>query len=377
MIAERTRDKMSAARRKGKWVGGIPVLGYDVDPRGGKLMVNETEAEQVRAIFNLYREYRSLIPVVRELNQRGWTTKSWATREGREHRGQSFTKNALYRLLTNVIYVGQVNHKGTLYPGEHVAIVDEGLWRRVNEQLRDNGVDGGREVRNRYGALLRGLLQCDACGTAMLHTYTVKRSRRYRYYVCLTAQQKGWEACPTKSVAAQTIEDAVVSRIRALGADPRIVMETARKIRELSAAKSHDLTVEMKVVERQLGRLQRELVKVAGTPGNGLRTDRLADLQEQIQTADRRAGELRAELDGLAAEAIDDHDLETALRAFDPVWKTLNTAEQTKLIQSVIERVGYDGRTGKVAVTFRAVGFKTMCGGMQVEDCGGMLTEEQ
>jgi site-specific DNA recombinase len=117
MIAERTRDKMSAARRRGKWVGGIPVLGYDVDPRGGKLAVNETEAEQVRAIFNLYREYRSLIPVVRELNQRGWTTKSWATKEGREHRGQSFTKNALYRLLTNVIYVGQVNHKGYLFTG--------------------------------------------------------------------------------------------------------------------------------------------------------------------------------------------------------------------------------------------------------------------
>src|SRR6058998_2420822 len=73
MIAERTRDKMSAARRKGKWVGGIPMLGYDVDPKGGRLVVNPDEAKQVRGIFNLYLEHRALIPAVRELNRRGWT----------------------------------------------------------------------------------------------------------------------------------------------------------------------------------------------------------------------------------------------------------------------------------------------------------------
>ena len=173
MIAERTRDKMSAARRKGKWVGGIPVLGYDVDPRGGRLVVNPDEAGQVQAIFKVYAESRSLIPAVRELNRRGWTTKKWTTKDGREHTGQQFTKNGLYRLLTNVIYTGQVNHKGTIYPGEHAPIVDAATWERVQERLRGNGVDGGREVRNRYGALLRGLLHCDACQTAMVHTYTV------------------------------------------------------------------------------------------------------------------------------------------------------------------------------------------------------------
>ena len=45
------------------------------------------------------------------------------------------------------------------------------------------------------------------------------------------------------------------------------------------------------------------------------------------------------------------------------MWKSLNTNEQTQIIRTVIERVGYDGRTGKVAVTFRTAGFKAMCGG--------------
>src|SRR6476646_6125761 len=61
IIGERTRDKMSAARRKGKWVGGMPLLGYDVDPGGGRLVVNEKEARGVREIFGLYQTHRSLL----------------------------------------------------------------------------------------------------------------------------------------------------------------------------------------------------------------------------------------------------------------------------------------------------------------------------
>jgi site-specific DNA recombinase len=362
MIAERTRDKMSAARRKGKWVGGIPVLGYDVDPRGGRLVINADEAKQVRAIFNLYLEHRSLIPAVRELNRRGSTTKQWTTRDGREHKGQPFTKNALYRLLTNVIYTGQVNHKGTIYPGEHPLIVDMAVWQKVDEQLRGNGVNGGREVRNKYGAVLRGLLHCDACGTAMVHTYTVKNSRRYRYYVCLTAQQRGWDACPTKSVAAQEIEDAIVGRIRHLGSDPRIAAETTRKLREQSESRTEEVEADLKAVNKDLGRSQRELAKVVAAPGgNGMRTDRLADMQEQIRSAEIRAAELQTELADLAAKAIDEQELQKAVTAFDPIWSALNTGEQSRLIRSVIDRVGYDGRTGKIAVTFRTGGFKAIC----------------
>jgi site-specific DNA recombinase len=361
MIAERTRDKMSAARRKGKWVGGIPVLGYDVDPRGGRLVVNPDEAAQVQAIFKLYVESRSLIPTVRELNRRGWTTKRWTTKDGREHTGQEFTKNGLYRLLSNVIYTGNVNHKGTVYPGEHAPIVDAALWDQVQERLRGNGVDGGRGVRNRYGALLRGLLHCDACDAGMVHTYTVKGTRRYRYYVCQTAQSKGWDACPIKSVGAQSIEDSVVARMRALGSDPRIILETARKVRERIETSSGELAVELKVAGKDLTRLQAELVKLVATAGNGTRTDRMADLQDQIRAAERRAGEVRAELDGLAAETLDEDDLRRALQSFDPVWQALNTAERTKLIRAVIDRIGYDGRTGSIAVTFRAAGFKALC----------------
>jgi site-specific DNA recombinase len=87
IISERTRDKIAAARRKGKWSGGMPVLGYDVQNPGSKLVVNESEAAQVRAIFQLYLAHEALLPVVQELGRRGWTNKIWTTRKGQQRGG--------------------------------------------------------------------------------------------------------------------------------------------------------------------------------------------------------------------------------------------------------------------------------------------------
>ena len=135
MIADRTRDKMAAARRKGKFVGGVPVLGYDVAVTGGKLVVNPDEASRVQAIFALYLRHRSLDVVLAEVQARQWTTKRWRTREGKEHLGRSFTKRTLLRLLRNVLYVGQVSHQGQVYPGEQAAVVEKSVWTRVRELL--------------------------------------------------------------------------------------------------------------------------------------------------------------------------------------------------------------------------------------------------
>jgi site-specific DNA recombinase len=365
IIAERTRDKISAARRKGKWTGGSPVLGYDVDPRGGRLVVNEDEAARVRAIFDLYLEHHSIMAVVREVNGCGWTTKRWTTKDGREHVGRPLGKGDIHKILTNVIYTGQVNHKGAIYPGEHPAIIDTSAFQKANERLAHNGITGGKEVRNKYGALLRGLLYCDACGTAMHHTYTAKGSRRYRYYVCATAQQRGWNACPSKSLSAQQIEDSVIALVRELARDPQVIAETLRHAQKQSASGAIELRSELRAGERELRELNADLVKVAATTGNGMRLDRMADLQDRVGVLERRMSEVRSELAGLEAEAVTGEEIADALKAFDPIWTSLNTNEQTRIVRMLVERVGYDGRTGKVAVTFRSAGFRALCGGQK------------
>jgi DNA invertase Pin-like site-specific DNA recombinase len=155
MIAERTKDKMGAARRRGKWIGGNLVLGYDVTPQGGSLVINPSAARRVREISALYLEYRSLISVVQELERRGWRTKAWTTKTGRNAGGKNFTKNRLYNLLTNIIYTGRVEFGGQVYEGEHERIVDDETWTNVQENLNRNGRRGGGNYRNKYGALLK------------------------------------------------------------------------------------------------------------------------------------------------------------------------------------------------------------------------------
>ena len=162
IIGERIRDKIAAQRRKGKWAGGVPVLGYDVDRSNcsPKLVLNAEEATRVRQTFGLYLKLGSLLPVVNELVQRGWFNKAWKTKKNRPKGGQPFDKCSLHNLLTNPIYIGKIKHKTDLYDGEHEAIISPDVFRQVQERLHYNGRTGGVSVRNRYGALLRGLLFC-------------------------------------------------------------------------------------------------------------------------------------------------------------------------------------------------------------------------
>jgi site-specific DNA recombinase len=211
IIAERTRDKIAAARRKGKWVGGMPLLGYAVDPSTFKLVVNQAEAAQVRAIFLLYRDKQALQSVLDELQRRGWRTHRWQTRKGHWRGGQEFTKTSLRRLLRNPTYLGMVRYKQELHPGEHTAIVDAELWHAVQPLLQEKRRAGSR--RSTQPAVLKGLLYCAPCGCIMHGSGTTRGNKQYRYYVCGMAQRRGWDTCPSKSVPAGDIERLVVEQI--------------------------------------------------------------------------------------------------------------------------------------------------------------------
>jgi site-specific DNA recombinase len=214
IIGERTRDKMSAARRKGKWIGGTPVLGYNVDPAGGRLVINEKEAGRVREIFGLFIQHHSLSAVVAELARRRWKTKSWRSQKGTPHAGRTFAQASLRRLLTNAIYAGMVEHRGVMYAGEHASVIEPPVWQEVNAELRVGRRTRKGAIRTSQNALLAGLLLCKSCQRPMVPTYTAKPGRRYRYYVCQAARKNGWSSCPTKSVPARLIEESVLDQLR-------------------------------------------------------------------------------------------------------------------------------------------------------------------
>ena len=189
------------------------MLGYDIDPAGGRLVVNQKEAERVRAIFALFEENRSLLLTLAEIERRGWRLKSWTRKTGQFRPGGPFARNSLRRLLTNILYTGAIRHKGQPYPGEHAAILAPGTWERV-QNLISHPAASAHGSRNKHLALLGGLLYCESCAARMVYSHSRKNDRKYPYYVCLNAQRKGWAACPAKSLPARAIEESVLKRLR-------------------------------------------------------------------------------------------------------------------------------------------------------------------
>lgn len=224
--SERTRDKIAASRKKGLYCGGRPILGYDT--KDTRLIVNPDEAEGVRAILQLYLDNKSMIAVVNELMDRGWRNKGWTTKKGIVLEPKAFDKNSLHKLLTNVTYIGLVKHKENRYAGEHEVIVDQKLFDAVQSLLSKNGSTGGAQVRNKFGALLKGILHCSHCNRVMSPTHSTKGSKRYRYYLCTNAAKTGWRNCPCPQIPAREIEKFVVSQIQAIGADPSLIEGTIR-----------------------------------------------------------------------------------------------------------------------------------------------------
>ncbi|VTU02514.1 resolvase : Resolvase domain protein OS=Isosphaera pallida (strain ATCC 43644 / DSM 9630 / IS1B) GN=Isop_2455 PE=4 SV=1: Resolvase: Recombinase: Zn_ribbon_recom [Gemmataceae bacterium] len=364
IISERTRDKIAATRRKGKWAGGHPVLGYDVDPHGFKLVVNPAEADRVRQIFALYLEHQSLLPVVRELAARGWAGKRWATRKGPERGGEPLTRTALYRLLTNPVYVGKVKYKDEVHDGEHPAIVDPGVFHRTTALLRRNGTTGGAPVRGAFGSLLKGLLRCAPCGCAMSPTHTTKGARRYRYYACVAAQNRGRASCPTKSVPAEPIEQFVVDQVRGVGRDPAVLRGVLDQTRALHAERTAELETEERGLTKDLSAWHREATRLSVQlkPGgdNGGVVGRLAELHDRIGTVDGRVKQVRDQIKSVSAQLVNEGQATRALSAFDPVWGTLTPREQARVVGLLVEAVSFDGRTGAVTVTFRPAGITTL-----------------
>ncbi len=357
IIGERIRDKVAAQKRKGKWAGGVPVLGYDVDRSGPspRLVINAREAARVREIFGLYLEKGSLQPVVSELARRGWVNKRRVTRIGKALGGRPFDRATLHVLLTNPILTGKIVHKGDVYEGEHEAIIGQDVFDQVQSLLRTNARTGGAEVRNKYGALLRGLLKCKGCGHAMTHAFSSGRKGRfYRYYRCVRAIKSGAHVCESGSLPAAEIERVVVDEVRALATDKSLLAEVLTEAQASVAGERSTLTTERDDLMAELRRQHQELrrlVKDGRTDREA--TTRVADLNDRIRSGDERLRELDARIAELERETITRAEAEAAFADFDGLWASLSPREQARVLNLLITTVEYDAKAGSVSVTFR------------------------
>lgn len=371
LIGERTKDKMGAARRKGKFVGGGLPLGYDLDaaPTGSKLHINPTEAAVVRELFQLYRRHQGLLPVVKEAARRGWRTKTWITRDGKVKAGGTLDRSNLHRLLTNVIYIGKVEYEEEIFDGEHEAIVEESLFNEVREilkgQARTKGVHGGN---GHPDALLKSLLRCGHCGYAMIHGHTRKGTgSQYRYYTCTTSQKQGVDVCPTSTVPAAALEGFVVDQIRSMTTQPEMIRQVVTEAETVRATRVTVLqqdvtTLETHLLERQRAgqQLARVLqVEVTAAP-NTIVLDQLQQLEREITETSQALVEVRQELKVLTARKVSVKEFRAALELFDPVWDVLYPVERARILRLLIEQIDLNTSTGKIGITFRPTGIAAL-----------------
>ena len=364
IIGERIRDKVAAQKRKGKWTGGVPVLGYDVDRSGPspRLVVNDREARRTRAIFKLYLELGSLLPVVKELRHREWKSKKRTTTKGTAVGGRPFDKATLYALLRNPIVTGKITHKGEVYDGEHEAIVDQDLFDEVQALLSLNGRTGGPETRNKYGAILRGLLRCRGCDKSMTHTFCGgKKKHFYRYYRCIGAIKNGADTCSAGTLPAEEIEKLVIDEVRGLSTDSVLLDQVLAEAQATIETERVTLDSERSELRRAVGESHRALRRlIEKRQATSEVTARIAQLNEQIVDAERRLPILDARLAELDRESITRCEAEAVFSDFDAVWKNLSPKEQARLIALLVARVEYDGEAGTVSVTFRPNGISSL-----------------
>ena len=179
VTGERIRDKITASKQKGMWMGGLAPLGYDVMDR--RLVVNQTEAE-MREIFRRYLELGSVRLLMEDLNRRDIHSKVRVAKNGKRSGGNRFFRGALYELLANPIYIGEIRHKSVRHPGLHEPIIDRELWDSTQLLLRSHAARRASRPTKAATSPLTGKLFDDS-GQSLTPSHAVKGERRYRYYV--------------------------------------------------------------------------------------------------------------------------------------------------------------------------------------------------
>src|SRR5437879_4105747 len=241
VIGERIRDKIAASKKKGMWMGGVPPLGYRVQDR--KLVIVDSEAEIVRFIFRRYAELGSVRWLRDELAALSIQSKLRTSASGGISGGKPFARGALYLMLQNRIYRGEIVHNQQSYLGEHEPIIDQPLWDAVQAQLAGNAAQRNDCGKTRQPSLLAGML-FDGDGNRITPSHAVKKGTRYRYYVSrsLITKDRTDDSAGLRIPAAE-IEQLVSDRVHRWLLDPGSIYKS-------TSARLADASVQQRLVAR-------------------------------------------------------------------------------------------------------------------------------
>ena len=220
VTGERIRDKIAASKAKGMWMGGNLPLGFEtpIDPVTRALVVNPDEARPVERIFETYLELRSVHTLEARLAAEGVRSKARRSRRGNLTGGGKLARGALFHILKNRVYLGEIPHRDVTYPGNHPAIIERELFDEVQAMLGSHRHEWRERPLRSADMVLKGKL-FGTDGEAMSPSFTHRgETKVYRYYVSAPLQQgRAMKTRPgaVRRVAADEIEGLLERELRA------------------------------------------------------------------------------------------------------------------------------------------------------------------
>jgi DNA invertase Pin-like site-specific DNA recombinase len=307
MIAERTRDKIGAARRRGMWTGGSVPLGYRTEDR--KLVPHAGEAAVVQQVFSQYLLLGSARAVAAELNRTGVKRRGRLRTDGLGRRARAWDKSDVLRMLTNVVYAGRIAAGSDVVDGAHTAIITPAVFDAVQTTLAAKRQERASVDRVVYP--LRGRLRCGGCGMAMTPATAKRGDVSHRYYRCSTRDKQGIGACPVAPVRASMLEDAVVGEVAQAARDPAVLALVQDAVRARLEARRQALLDDRR-----------------GAEAEGLAPDAFARIDRTLAELGQRQRDA-----GWIAEA---------LTRLDDVWAVMTPENRARLIAAVVTEVRFD-----------------------------------
>ncbi len=359
--SERTIDVLAYRAKQGLFNGGYPRLGYDIDYENKCLVPNKSEIPVLREAFKLYVEKGSLSETAKVLNTKGYRMKSWTSRRaGRKRGGYKFNKNSLARILKDPTYIGKTRYKGQTYEGQHPAIIDESLFHTVQSMINANYTTKTGYRQDGHKFLLKGLVKCASCHTAMIPSFSISKGKEYYYYRCKTNEDSSRGICKIGSVNARQLESLVVEELKFLANDPGIVEGVVESATKEQKQKVKEILSKKKVLQDkliQVDKKARNLLDIIGDKGKGGHNTNY--LLKELDGLDEQAKQLKKEIDFIDFEAnkyqskiINAETVRDNFKVFKDVYDHLTTDERFDLMHLLIKGIVYyedsePDRTGK------------------------------
>jgi len=351
LIIDRVKTAIEGGKKRGKFCGGVPMLGYSTDPYTKKLVINEDEAKTVRLIFEKYIALGSILATVTEINRLGLKTREWTSvSTGKKHTAKEWNSGSIYKILTSPIYAGYVAHYDTKYEGEHEAIIPRPKWEKVQDMLSANSPVKRGVKHHTHDHPFGNHVRCGHCNCALTPTFSKKHGKKYCYYICSKCNKNPDHYCPVKRVPAGDLEHAVISQLAGIFQAPSVLRATLQAVREKEELLRRNYDHDCEILQAQLDDLKKTALK------GDINFDEVKRAAGLLAEAKRKRTLLK--------DSIPEDEIVAALGDAAGLWEFMFPGARYELIQMVVgDIVVYPE---KISVDMKIDGMKELAAEMAV-----------